>query len=712
LNTSLKNVVILLLEEDSHRLPKEAEFCLDVAAHREGHIDEIWVINRGPKSMATNPSRFKRWGDTSKIRDFHLDPKIWPMDAGNNIYLRKPMSFYEALAGRPIPETIYTALRGAGAYFALQARKGGLIPDATKFITTCYLPHRLELQGNLTLPQHLKNVVDCELEEHCAKLSDEIWTSHEALNDAVLKAFRLPKNDSVFSLPPTPTPQSLKPIGRHIIFSGPALPLYGFDAFCDLAEKLEDDLDQVTVLLQATHHKEASRWAKSSKKRLSQLNITLDWQSVSDPIDKLETLESGILVALMRAEVLPAEVRAAQAAGLTTLWGTGFDTNLPDIQLPGLHAVISDARKAAETLRTVWGGAKSSLQKPILLPAQDKPVAAALAPIAPKPIILLSVIVTHHNRPEFLKQCLASLAAQTVSDFEVIIVDDGSEPDAISQVEDIVAQSSLKSISLSKIENSYPAAARNHGVQLARGEALFFVDDDNILDPKTIFALRNALEQNDLALSFFQTFQKTPPTFQSDKALDAGQDRAKLIGPAYGFAGLLPGCGLFHNLVGNASVMIRKETFKRLGGFSSKYGIGLEDYALMLKSAFEKDLSWVVLPEAYLHFRLHDDKIRNTHVDWASPVRLQAGNWRVIEDLSETNHLLSTASLAYARQLHEITQYAYIAETRPKYFRLRSIVLHQYIRPFLSRNLRLRRWVVKFTSGESRLAKWLEKRLF
>ena len=704
-----RNIVVLTLHTVEEGLTPASEFCLDVALHRDGFIDEIWILTQGQAIFDLPNVRFARWDEKSKIKYINLDTTIWPMDAGNNLYLNLPLSVYEALKANDIPEKIYTPLKGAGAFFALQARKGGLIPETTKFITSCYLPRRLELSGSLTLPEHIKNVVDCELEEHCAGLTDEFWISQTTLVGEISKIFNLANHDKIFTLPLPAENQPLKPIGRHIIFAGLPVPLYGFDAFCDLAERLEDDLDEVTVFIQSTRNKTTQRWANSAYKRLSELNVTLNWQYKDNPGDGLEGLKTGVFIALMRAHCFPAEARAARAAGLTTVWGTGFDLKLPDTQLPGLYAEVADARRAASALQKVWGAPKSTKQAPLLL---DPPTAVAAKPPVPKsaaPVKLLSVIITHHNRPEFLEQCLMSLARQTVSDFEVIIVDDGSVPEVVTRVEAMTANSALKSIKLTKIENSYPAAARNHGAQVARGEVLFFVDDDNILDPQTIASLSKAITHHDLALSFFQTFRGLPPAFGDSADI---QGRAELKGPAYGFAGLLPGCGLFHNLTGNASLMIRREAFEGLGGFSAKFGIGLEDYALMLKGAFRGDLTWVVLPEAYLNFRLHDDKIRHSHVDWSSPVRLQAGHWRVIEGLNPESSPLSTATLAYARQLHELTQYTYIAQARPKYFRLRSIVLHQYLRPFLSRHVKLRRWVVKFTSSESRLAKRLEKWLF
>jgi len=702
------NVVVVSLDTEGN-LSQSAKFCLDVALHRDGHVDEVWVLISEGRPKKLSNSFFSAWGRQLKTKHIHLDEKTWPMDVGNNIYLRLPLSFYDALRKNNIPKTIYTPLNGGGAFFALQARKGGLLPKTTRFITTCYLPRRLEQLGNLTLPKEIHNVLDSELEELCAKLTDEFWISHDLLSNQLTQIFRLLNVKHIYALPLPAERQPLKQIARHIVFAGHSLPLYGFDAFCDLAHKLENELDEVTVIIQSSLDTEAAKWAKIAKKRLEKLNVILNWHYVDNPIERLNEIEYGVLIALMRAPFLPNTAKAAISCGLKTLWGTGFDIHLPNIETPALYPVVSDSRKAALALLKLWGNEDLKTGKPLILARPKITDVKTTEPQPIRPASLLSVIITHHNRPEFLDQCLKSLAEQTVNDFEVIVVDDGSDLELLQQAEAIIKNSPLKSIQLTKIENSYPAAARNHGAEFASGDTLFFVDDDNLLDPRSISAFWRAIGDHDLVLSFYQTFRNDILAFRD---LENVEGRADLRGPAYGFAGLLPGCGVFHNLTGNASMMIRRETFMQLGGFSSKYGIGLEDYALLLKGAFRGGIRWVILPEAYLHFRLHENKIRNSHVDWVSPVRLQAGHWRVIEDLHQENSSFSTVAIAYARQLHELTQYTYISPERPKYFRLRSILLHQYLRPILSRQVQLRRWVVKFTSGESRFAKLLEKLLF
>lgn len=103
-----------------------------------------------------------------------------------------------------------------------------------------------------------------------------------------------------------------------------------------------------------------------------------------------------------------------------------------------------------------------------------------------QPTPVLSVIMPTFNRRERLATALAALAAQDVDvAYEIIVVSDGSTDGtdaALAALElgvPLVAE---------RQENAGPSAARNRGVDLARGEILVFVDDDIVADPGLLSA--------------------------------------------------------------------------------------------------------------------------------------------------------------------------------------------------------------------------------
>jgi GT2 family glycosyltransferase len=94
----------------------------------------------------------------------------------------------------------------------------------------------------------------------------------------------------------------------------------------------------------------------------------------------------------------------------------------------------------------------------------------------------LSVVIPTYDRAPVLARCLAALRAQAVGpgeDFEVVVVDDGST-DETAQVVERAKAGWGPSLRYASQANAGPAAARNHGTALARGERILFLGDDAI----------------------------------------------------------------------------------------------------------------------------------------------------------------------------------------------------------------------------------------
>ena len=92
----------------------------------------------------------------------------------------------------------------------------------------------------------------------------------------------------------------------------------------------------------------------------------------------------------------------------------------------------------------------------------------------------VSVVIPTHNRARQVVSCVRAVLTQPYQDLEVLVADDHSRDDTVTllrEVEDDRLQV------LETDTNSGPSAARNRAVQVARGEVVFFVDDDVIVDP-------------------------------------------------------------------------------------------------------------------------------------------------------------------------------------------------------------------------------------
>ncbi len=129
----------------------------------------------------------------------------------------------------------------------------------------------------------------------------------------------------------------------------------------------------------------------------------------------------------------------------------------------------------------------------------------------------ISVIVPVYKCEEYLESCVKSILNQTFTDFEIILVDDGS-PDNCGKICDDLARKYNK-ITVLHQENQGQAAARNNGVKFARGEWLHFVDCDDIIHPRMLEVLYNAVTENNVKLAMCSAIQeeKANDDFYADK---------------------------------------------------------------------------------------------------------------------------------------------------------------------------------------------------
>lgn len=108
----------------------------------------------------------------------------------------------------------------------------------------------------------------------------------------------------------------------------------------------------------------------------------------------------------------------------------------------------------------------------------------------------LSIIVPIYNVAPYLRKCVDSLLAQDISDYEIILVDDGS-PDECPQICDQYAER-YSNIKVIHQANAGLSAARNSGIKVATGDYIMFVDSDDYLQPNVLGALLAQAERDNL----------------------------------------------------------------------------------------------------------------------------------------------------------------------------------------------------------------------
>ena len=111
----------------------------------------------------------------------------------------------------------------------------------------------------------------------------------------------------------------------------------------------------------------------------------------------------------------------------------------------------------------------------------------------------VSIIVPVYKVEDYLERCVKSVLAQTYTDFELILVDDGS-PDRCGEMCDVFAKDDSRIHVIHK-KNGGVSDARNVGMDVARGQYLFFVDPDDYIYEQSIEKLHSLIKDSDAQLA-------------------------------------------------------------------------------------------------------------------------------------------------------------------------------------------------------------------
>jgi glycosyltransferase involved in cell wall biosynthesis len=245
------------------------------------------------------------------------------------------------------------------------------------------------------------------------------------------------------------------------------------------------------------------------------------------------------------------------------------------LEFSGVHdaeAACLEARALAGPARAVHGDA--ALLARLRLALQPlRPPAGAPPRRAAEPLV--SVCVIHYNRPELLADCLRSVRAQSWRKLEVVLVDDGStHAEALAYLDSLQAEFDSRGWRLIRQRNAYLGAARNAAARAARGDYLFFVDDDNLLHPDGVaravqVAERTGADVVTALMNLFSAGAGTQPTWPT------------LQYPQAGHAPLL---GVLENTLGDANALVRRSCWEALGGSTEDRGRGAEDWEFFARA--------------------------------------------------------------------------------------------------------------------------------
>ena len=118
---------------------------------------------------------------------------------------------------------------------------------------------------------------------------------------------------------------------------------------------------------------------------------------------------------------------------------------------------------------------------------------------------VISVIIPIYNVEKYLKVCLNSVINQTFKDIEIICADDGSTDNSLKILREY-ANLDSRIIVISK-QNEGAGAARNTGMDIAKGEYLYFLDSDDFLLPDALEKMYNKIIKTNADICVFKNFR-------------------------------------------------------------------------------------------------------------------------------------------------------------------------------------------------------------
>lgn len=203
---------------------------------------------------------------------------------------------------------------------------------------------------------------------------------------------------------------------------------------------------------------------------------------------------------------------------------------------------------------------------------------------------IVSVLMTAYNREKYIAEAIESVLASTLTDFELIIVDDAST-DRTVEIANRFSSDQRVQIHVNE-ENLGDYHNRNRAASLAQGKYLKYLDSDDLVYAHGLEVMVSAMEQfPEAALGLPNSLIKDRPYPLQVTAREAY--KAHFLNPDGGLFGHCP-----------SATIIRTRPFRDAGGFSGKRYVG--DTEMWLKLGAKSPV--VVVPQDLIWWRSHDEQ--------------------------------------------------------------------------------------------------------
>lgn len=627
--------------------------------------------------------RFEHWIQRYAERGvrLHALPPS-PVPLGGSDRLAKSYRAYRWLRERAVDVVHVPEWAGLG-YYAMLAKRQGSAFDRTTFCVGVHSPSAWIRDANQRFPSSVQEREIDLLEERSVAMADVVWTPSRAIRDwidragwrrgdrrldwphARTRALRdlIAKKAADPSLPAGPV--------RELVFFGRLETRKGLRLFCDALDRLDrgslPEGFRATFLGRSTRiddepaedylRRRSGNWSFPFQIRPDEdQEGALEYLRRPGRVAVLPSLDDNLLLTAIECASLSIPFIATRVGGIPeTIAAADHDRVLVPPSSTELARRIERALREgmpparlgvdldlAEQRWIDWHVEEANFQR--------KRALAAGLDRSPR----VSVCLVHHERPELLRQAVASLERLDYPNYEVVLVDDGSRSSgAKAALASIEARFAARRWKVIRQENRYLGAARNAAARAAEGEFLLFMDDDNLARPGELTELVRVAERTsaDVVGSSMDIFEGlAEPRGDEDVA-------ARWLFPPPD-----PALGIFQNCFGDANALVRRSVFFALGGFTEDVGVTHEEWELFAKAALA-GRRIEILPDPVFYYRFDPGSMVRTTSAFANHRRSLRP---YLADVPETYRPLVELAHGQALRLREVEEGLRRAEAKLK----------------------------------------------
>lgn len=257
----------------------------------------------------------------------------------------------------------------------------------------------------------------------------------------------------------------------------------------------------------------------------------------------------------------------------------------------------------------------------------------------------LSIIIPVYNNESYLRSTLQSVLGQTYSDFEVLVVDDGSTDSSLNICQEFARKD--KRIRVIQKENGGVSSARNCGIEEAVGRYIAFVDGDDCIDPEMYDVMIAVLEETGADFVNCCVVKEHGYTLQPYKKGDVEVSRCPLEYLAK------KECFIDSSL----NKVYRREL---IGNTRFDEDISYSEDKLFVVKIILKTEKIALVPNTFYHYIQHENSLswQDNEAVWTGNFQVHQQIYQRMLDMHITGPVLDSAFRGYALSIIALLRYA------------------------------------------------------